>query len=110
MSGLLLSPSLTVYDTAVYAEAAYEAANLKIKPLVQPQKIHLIAVPAMSFIFNEFLNWSGTSDGGWSQVCSCEHLVSKIFNISRWDPALRWSKWSLNSYYFFFLPDASSLS
>jgi len=34
-----------------------------------------MAVPAMSFVFNEFPNWSGSSNGGCSQFCSCQNLV-----------------------------------
>ena len=34
-----------------------------------------MAVPAMSFVFNEFPSWSGSSNGGCSQFCSCQNLV-----------------------------------
>jgi len=33
-----------------------------------------MAVPAMSFVFHEFPDWSGAANGGGSQFCSCENL------------------------------------
>lgn len=61
--------------------------------VVQFQEIYLMAVSAMPFVFNEFPNWSGASDGGCSQFCSSENLVFPQYSV-----ALRFSMLNLNDF------------
>jgi hypothetical protein len=43
--------------------------------MVQTQRVYLQAGRMISFIFNEFPNWSGALDWDCSQFCSCKNLT-----------------------------------